>query len=152
MSTMVMTAELLEPVPRSIILASLTNNLPSGVSLLDFQLKEKETQTLKPSAQQKTSSKYAAANSKADSQESKQMVETNIQIKGIAPSDIQVADFIARLDRAILFDNVSLVESKETEIEKIKYRQFHLKALIRSDLTLTKEDIDAIREKREQST
>ena len=34
LKTMVMTAELLEPVPRSIVLASLTNNLPSGVSLL----------------------------------------------------------------------------------------------------------------------
>ena len=44
MTTMVMTAELLEPVPRSIILASLTNNLPSGVSLLDFALEEKEIQ------------------------------------------------------------------------------------------------------------
>ena len=42
LKTMVMTAELLEPVPRSVILASLTNDLPSGVSLLDFTLEEKE--------------------------------------------------------------------------------------------------------------
>ena len=152
MSTMVVTAELLEPVPRSIILASLTNNLPSGVSLLDFQLKEKEIKVLRPSASTKTSSKYAKTTQTNQAQSQEKTAETDIDIKGIAPSDIQVADFIARLDNAILFDDVSLVESKEVEIEKIKYRQFHLKATIRSDLTLTKEDIDTIREKREQSS
>jgi Tfp pilus assembly protein PilN len=41
LKTMVMTAELLEPVPRSVILASLTNNLPAGVSLVEFSLDEK---------------------------------------------------------------------------------------------------------------
>jgi len=152
MSTMVMTAELLEPVPRSIILASLTNNLPSGVSLLDFGLEEKETQVYKPSAKNATSSRYNKSNASAAASGPQKTVTTNLEIKGIAPSDIQVAGFISRLSDAILFDDVSLVESKEIEIEKIKYREFRLKAVIRSDLALTKENIDTIREKREQST
>ena len=152
MKTMVMTAELLEAVPRSIILASLTNNLPSGVSLLDFRLEEKETQIHKSAANNTTSSRYSKANATAAAGEPQKTVSTNLQIKGIAPSDIQVAGFISRLNDAILFDNVSLVESKEIEIEKIKYRQFQLKAVIRPDLTLTKENIDEIREKREQAT
>ena len=42
MRTMVMTAELLEPIPRSIVLANLTNNLPLGVSLLELKLEEKD--------------------------------------------------------------------------------------------------------------
>jgi Tfp pilus assembly protein PilN len=151
MKTMVMTAELLEPVPRSIILASLTNNLPSGVSLLDFGLEEKETQVYKPSAN-KTSSRYNKSNANATASEPQKTVTTNLQIRGIAPSDIQVAGFISRLSDAILFDDVSLVESKEIEIEKIKYREFRLNAVIHPDLALTKENIDNIREKREQST
>jgi len=152
MKTMVMTAELLEAVPRSIILASLTNNLPSGVSLLDFGLEEKETQIYKSAAKNTTSSRYSKANVTAAASEPQKTVSTNLQIKGIAPSDIQVAGFISRLNDAILFDDVSLVESKEIEIEKIKYRQFQLKAVIRPDLALTKENIDEIREKREQAT
>lgn len=151
MTTMVMTAELLEPVPRSIILASLTNNLPSGVSLLDFGLEEKETQVYRSSAA-KTSSRYNKSNAKSAAAEPQKTVTTDLQIKGIAPSDIQVAGFISRLSDAILFDDVSLVESKEIEIEKIKYREFRLKAVIRSDLALTKENIDSIRKKREQAT
>ena len=152
MKTMVMTAELLEAVPRSIILASLTNNLPSGVSLLDFRLEEKETQIHKSAANNTTSSRYSKANATAAANEPQKTISTNLQIKGIAPSDIQVAGFISRLNDAILFDNVSLVESKEIEIEKIKYRQFQLKAVIRPDLALTKENIDEIREEREQAT
>jgi Tfp pilus assembly protein PilN len=152
MKTMVMTAELLEPVPRSIVLASLTNNLPSGVSLLEFGLEEKETQVVrsvsKPSGGSQYKNKSAAASAPAEPQKT---VSTNLQIKGIAPSDIQVAGFIANLSNSILFDQVSLVESKEVEIEKIKYREFRLSAMIKSDLALTKENIDSIREQREQT-
>jgi Tfp pilus assembly protein PilN len=152
MKTMVMTAELLEPVPRSIVLASLTNDLPSGVSLLEFGLEEKETQVVrsvsKPSGGSQYQNKSAAANAPAEPQKK---VSTNLQIKGIAPSDIQVAGFIANLSNSILFDQVSLVESKEVEIEKIKYREFRLSAVIKPELSLTKEDIDSIREQREET-
>jgi Tfp pilus assembly protein PilN len=152
MKTMVMTAELLEPIPRSIVLASLTNNLPSGVSLLEFGLEEKETKIhrSKPITTAGKSQYKNKTQAKAQPDLPEKIVETNLQIKGIAPSDIQVASFIARLSGAILFDNVSLVESKEVEIENIKYREFRLKAEINSDLVLTKENIDSIRKKREE--
>lgn len=151
MKTMVMTAELLESVPRSIILASLTNNLPSGVSLLEFGLEEKETPIVrspsKPSGGSQYKNKSAAANVQTEPQK---MISTSLQIRGIAPSDIQVAGFIALLSNYILFDQVSLVESKEVEIEKIKYREFRLNAVIKPDLALTKEDIDSIRQEQAQ--
>ena len=106
----------------------------------------------KPSAKNTTGSRYSKSNANAAASEAQKTITTNLQIKGIAPSDIQVAGFISRLSDAILFNEVSLVESKEIEIEKIKYREFRLKAVIRSELTLTKENIDNIREKREQAT
>lgn len=152
MSTMVMTAELLEPVPRSIILASLTNNLPSGVSLLNFGLEEKETQVYRPASSNTASSRYNKTNAKTPATTPQKTITTSLKIKGIAPSDIQVAGFISRLSDAILFDKVSLIESKEIEIDKIKYREFHLEAIIRPDLALTKENIDEIRKEREQAT
>jgi len=62
-----------------------------------------------------------------------------------------VAGFIANLSNSILFDQVSLVESKEVEIEKIKYREFRLSAVIKPNLALTKEDIDSIREQQKQT-
>jgi Tfp pilus assembly protein PilN len=151
MKTMVMTAELLEPVPRSIVLASLTNNLPSGVSLLEFGLEEKETQIVRSAPKSAGASQYKSKSATSVQAQPEKKIETNIQIRGIAPSDIQVAGFIARLSSSILFDQVSLVESKEIEIEKIKYREFRLKAAIKPDLALTKEDIDNIRQEQQQA-
>jgi len=46
--TMAVTGELIERVPRSVVLACVTNNLPSGVSLLDFNLKQKEIKSTAP--------------------------------------------------------------------------------------------------------
>jgi Tfp pilus assembly protein PilN len=148
MKTMVMTAELLEPIPRSVVLASLTNDLPSGVSLVELKLETKETRspgTKKIAAGSQYDSKSAAAaNEQAEPQVK---TETSLTLKGIAPSDIQVAGYIASLSASILLDNVELVESKELEIENVKFREFRLKALLKPNLTLTKEDINKIREK-----
>ena len=152
LKTMVMTAELLEPVPRSIILASLTNNLPSGVSLLQFELEEKESKTYRPASKTTSSSQYKNKSkaTAAATAETETNIETDLTLKGIAPSDIQVASYIAQLSNSILFDNVSLVESKEVEIDEIKLREFRLNARIKPDLALSREDIDRIREKRER--
>ena len=43
MKTALMTAELLEPVPRSVLLACLTNKMPAGVSLLKLKLIQKQS-------------------------------------------------------------------------------------------------------------
>lgn len=149
MKTMVMTAELLEPVPRSVVLACLTNDLPSGVSLIELSLDTKEIH--KPSHKSASSSQFdqkTAAN--AATTEPQVTTETNLKLKGLAPSDIQVASYIANLSQSILLDNVELVESREVEVESVKFREFRLKAIIKPNLTLTKEDINEIREKAKQ--
>jgi len=154
MKTMVVTAELLEPVPRSVILASLTNDLPSGVSLTELDLDTKETKTYKPANQKAGASQYSnksAAANEAQSTEPTTKTETILDMKGIAPSDIQVASYIANLSLSILLDNVELVESKELEIDDLKFREFRLKAMLKPNLTLSKEDINQIREKSQKT-
>lgn len=165
MKSMVMTAELLEPVPRSVVLACLTNNMPSGVSLLEVQMKEKESKETIPSsaAPAKSSStakkgskstqyqSAAAKNKKADAPEIKTILDSNMEIEGIAPSDIEVAAFIANLSSSIILDNVELVQSKEQDVEGVKFRQFRLRTSLKRDLTLTRDDIMQIRKKREET-
>ncbi len=153
--SMVMTAELLEPVPRSVVLASLTNNLPSGVSLLDVELIEKERKNspaVSHSAASKTSQyQKAAGPAKTETPvENKPAIETTLEIEGIAPSDIEVASYIANLSGSILLDTVELIQSKEQEIDGVKFRQFRLRSVIKPNLALTKEDITKIRKKREE--
>ncbi|MHC4509437.1 MAG: PilN domain-containing protein [Planctomycetota bacterium] len=154
MKTALTTAELIEPVPRSILLASLTNNLPTGVSLSDLKLVQKQ---IKQNTSVATTSKYRATQAQKNSQQENQqnaasvnpekLVETHIDIGGLAPSDLQVAAYIERLTNSSLLDNVALVESKEHKVEGNTLRQFKLTAMLRKDVHLTKEDVEGIRSK-----
>jgi Tfp pilus assembly protein PilN len=153
--SMMMTAELLEPVPRSIVLATLTNLLPSGVSLLDVGLTEKESRvavTPAASSSGKPTQFQSSSGNKAKqaAAETKTVLQNNLNIEGIAHSDIEVACYIANLSSSSLLDNVQLVESKEKTIDDVVYRQFRLRTALKGNLTLTKEDINAIRNQREQ--
>jgi Tfp pilus assembly protein PilN len=154
MKTALTTAELIEPVPRSVLLASLTNNLPVGVSLLRLNIVQKEpkrTARVAPTSKyQKTQAGKSAAAEPNPSRE--KMLETRIDIEGIAPSDRQVAAYIECLSGSTLLDSVALVESKEHKIEDTAFRQFKLTAMLGEELHLTKEDVERIRDRAEKRT
>ncbi len=149
MKTALLTAELIEPVPRSVLLALLTNDLPTGVSLLRVKLEQNEPPAKAVSPTSAT--KYQAAqNSSADSPLSREkLLLTKLEIEGVAPSDIEVAAFIKNLDNSILLHKVGLVHSKEHEIDETKFRQFKLNAELKPNIHLSTEDIQGIRQKQE---
>jgi len=165
MKTALTTAELLEPVPRSILLASLTNNLPPGVSLSEVNMIQKQTKQTTSAAKtskyqaaqaQKTASQSNGLQQAAQSQSNEpenpeKLLETHIDIGGIAPSDLQVASYIEQLSNSSLLDNVALIESKEYKLEDGVVRQFKLSAMLRKNIHLTKEDIEGIKSKAENT-
>ena len=151
MKTALTTAELLEPVARSILLASLTNNLPAGTSLLKLNLIQKESKQPSQTGQAAAPSKYQAAQADKTFVEERMsremMLETRIEIEGMAPSDLQVASYIERLGNSNLLGDVALVESKECKLNGNTFRQFKLTAMLQKEAHLTKDDVDIIREK-----
>ncbi len=159
MKTALTTAELLEPVPRSVLLASLTNNLPSGVSLLKLDLVQKQSKQVRKTGTaskyqavkaQKSASKAQASAQGGGAQQSEnpeKLLETHISIGGTAPSDLQVAAYIERLSNSTLLDNVALVESMECKVDDNTFRQFKLTAMLRKDVHLTKDDVEGIKDK-----
>lgn len=150
MKAALMTAELIEPAPRTVILAELTNSLPGGVSLRNVKLVEKESAANSKAAAKPASYDQAnAAKSGAAAAPEKSSSTTSIEINGLAPSDIQVAGYIAQLNNSMLFDNVELVLSKETIRDDIAFREFKLTAIIKKDIHLSKKDIELIRAKRQ---
>ena len=165
MKTALTTAELLEPVPRSILLASLTNNLPPGVSLSEVNLIQKQskhsttapkTSKYQAAQAQKTSSQSNGSQETAQSQSNEpenpeKLLETHINIGGIAPSDLQVASYIEQLSNSSLLDNVALIESKEYKLQDSSIRQFKLSAVLRKNIHLTKDDIEGIKSKAENT-
>ena len=161
MKTALTTAELLEPVPRSILLASLTNNLPLGVSLSKVSLIQKQSKQstavaktskyhaaqARKTASQSNGSQQAAQSQSNEPENPEKLLETQIAIGGIAPSDLQVASYIEQLSNSSLLDNVSLVESKECKLLDSTVRQFKLSAMLRKNVHLTKDDIEGIKSK-----
>jgi hypothetical protein len=154
MKTALTTAELVEPVPRSILLASLTNNLPIGVSLSQVNLVQKQS---KQNTMVARTSKYNATKANGSQSQSgepespEKSLETLIDIAGIAPSDLQVASYIKQLSNSSLLDNVALIESKEYKYNDVLLRQFKLSAMLGKNVHLTKEDIEGIRSKAENT-
>jgi Tfp pilus assembly protein PilN len=154
MKTALTTAELLEPVPRSVLLASLTNNLPAGVSLVDLTVIQKDPQGSRNNRGKRSGNKYKTAQGggkDGGKQSREQRLVTHMNIQGMAPSDLQVAEYIERLGNSILLDNIALVESVEKVIDDTSFRHFKLTAMLAREVHLTKEDVDEIRSKAENS-
>jgi Tfp pilus assembly protein PilN len=131
-----LTASLLEKVPRSFILAEITNGIPSGVSLLDFSMASvTSTKAAAPTAKTAFEVRQAEINAangnntiSALATAQAKVYDVNMKITGVAPNDGQVAQFIAKLDRSTMFQDVNLVftdEFKESERD-VKLRKFQI--------------------------
>jgi Tfp pilus assembly protein PilN len=113
-----LTSSLLEKVPRSFLLAEVTNSMPSGVSLLDLVLESKRRTS--PSGKSAAFEKKSAAKDTtgkkkgpaAPGSEAK-VFDVGIKITGIASTDVQVAQFITKLNQSTLLKDVNLVISDE---------------------------------------
>lgn len=154
MRTALTTAELIEPVPRSVVLASLTNNLPAGVSLVKLDLIQNEPRN--DSRRQAAKSRYEAAKQTGGSAAEvkpggERQLDTNLTIEGMAPSDLQVAAYLEQLGVSSLVTNVALVESKEKKVDETSFRHFKLTAMLSKEIHLTKEDVEEIKAKAEHS-
>ncbi len=147
MKAALITAELIEPVPRSVILASLTNNLPGGVSLTQLKLSQRELK--RPVGSNDYSNKFEARKStiQSDSETAaKRRTETNVELEGIAASNIQVAAYIERLSGSSLFEGVALVHSKQRTISGEKCLEFKLTAMLSRQAELTRGDMVSIKQ------
>jgi Tfp pilus assembly protein PilN len=148
-------ASLMEPVPRSLLLATQTNSLPMRVSLVKYKLVCKEIK--KPVVKSKTlnkKAKYLAAAQGADKKEEEKPAEpevpkldTKIEIAGIAPTDIQVAKYIESLNQSELFSQVNLVLSEEKEIKEELLRHFKLMIQLDPEAQAKEEDVLLARKK-----
>jgi Tfp pilus assembly protein PilN len=123
-----LSADLLERVPRSHILARLTNALPSDTSLqvLVMSTVEVEVPVLKPTTT-KEDDTLASKGSKSKRPEKIRRREIQFRVDGLAVTDVQVAEYIARLTADPLFEEVNLKFSEEFPYEPgVTMRRFEL--------------------------
>jgi hypothetical protein len=128
-----LTASLLEKVPRSYILAEITNCMPAGVSLLDLNLDSKERakptnnapaktayEMQKAAKENKTAAPVAAAPPEP------KIYDVNLKLVGVALNDVQVAQFLKNLNSSRLLRDVNLLESAEYTQGTDKLRKFQI--------------------------
>ncbi|QOV90121.1 PilN domain-containing protein [Humisphaera borealis] len=127
-------AALVERVPRSNVLAEFTNSLPAGVSLLDLALEAKPK--VNPTAQAATAfdrKATAAVATKKNAAPEAPKYDVYIKLTGVAENDIQVSQFITKLNRSKLLKEVNLVItdtfSKDKNNEST-LRRFQLEMMI----------------------
>jgi Tfp pilus assembly protein PilN len=125
-----LTSSLIEKVPRSFLLAELTNSLPSGVSLIDMVLDSKRRTAAPPAAPKSAfeakANGGAAAAAAATAQVQAVTYDVGIKVTGMATNDVQVAQFISKLNVSRLLQDVNLVVSDEFKQGDDKLRRFQI--------------------------
>jgi hypothetical protein len=112
-----LTSSLLEKVPRSFVLAEITNALPAGVSLMDFALDSKPRQAPAPQ-QPKTpfEQKSTVIGAKPEPAMEAKVYDVSMKVTGLAGTDVQVAQFISKLNTSPLFRDVNLIISDTYQV------------------------------------
>lgn len=127
-------ATLLEKVPRSNVLAEFTNKMPAGVSLLDLALESRERAKPAPTGQSAFEQKRAALEGRVIAAAPEPtLYDVTIKLTGIATTDVQVAEFIRRLNGSALVRDVNLVISDTHEYQGAPLRRFQIEMMLNPD-------------------
>jgi len=129
--------QLVERVPRSIILAEMINNMPTALSLLEFDLQTKSA----PPVRNLTALDRAKAKQTKDKDKKDGKVEivprnVTIKIEGIAQNENQITEFMANLSHHPLFSDVNLAFIENDEIEKTQLFRFGITLELNQDVLI----------------
>jgi hypothetical protein len=135
-----LTASLVEKVPRSRLLAELTNAKPAGVSFKDVSLDSKlrsggggggapKNQFEAKRAAMEAATGGGGAKPAAPVPQAKNY-DVTVKVTGRADNDVQVAQFMAKLNQSELVQDVNLVVSDEEVVNEIRMRQFQIEMQI----------------------
>jgi Tfp pilus assembly protein PilN len=147
-------ASLLEKVPRSFLLAEFTNALPPGASLVDFVMESKvkngtpstkvppgtPSSTAFQQRQAAAAAKKGAADAKDGSAGSQPEVKTydvTMKLTGIAYTDVQVAQFIRKLNESKMLSEVNLLITDQFDKDGEQLRKFQIECKLdpRAEIT-----------------
>jgi len=138
-----LSAALLERVPRSLLLARLTNHLPAKTSLMVLTMKLEEVEMeATPKADKaaedednpKTPRPSPKSGGKKDKANTVKVKQYAFRLDGLAPTDVEVAEFLARLSADPFFQDVNLQFSEEFSYQEgVRLRRFQLSFRLNPD-------------------
>lgn len=134
------TGVLLERVPRSIVIAEMVNSMPATVGLTDFELTTKVLAAPRPATALDKAKQQKQAKAKQDAAPEEPVMppsEVEIKLVGLAPTDVEVAQFMTALGQCRLFKDVNLAFSEESELDSRTVRRFRVELALRQDVDMT---------------
>jgi Tfp pilus assembly protein PilN len=141
-------ASLLEKVPRSFVLAEMTNALPVGVSLLEMGLESKQRIVAAPpkektAFERKRAGEKPKTEAKAAPVAGPKLYDVFIRISGVAQTDVQVAQFISKLNQSPVLLDVNLIVSDEFRANPNDepLRKFQLEARLNPNAEVTSDSV-----------
>ena len=122
---------LIEPVPRTVLLACLVNTMPSNLSLIELDMKSEELKSNRQNASQAKEAAKARRMTKPTTPEAPPKPEAvrrrvNIMLTGVAPDDLDVSRWMGALSRLPFLSGIRLEVSEEKEIKGMNLRQFKI--------------------------
>ncbi len=134
--------QLVEKVPRSLLLAELINSMPESMSLDEITLitqKQKRRGGRSRTAMERARKLQEKNKKRQKKSKGKKGVvsapklppqEVLLVVLGVAPSDTEVTQFMASLKLSTMFSRVNWIFSEETEVDDQKMRKFRFEMLV----------------------
>lgn len=122
--------ELYQPINYSQVTGTLASLTPSSIVLRGVGIEtQKITTTRKMTAEEFAAAQEAAGNRRSKVKNVKTVTRSviTVDVAGLAPSDVDVANFIGELAASNVFQNVKMVFSREGEWEGRVTREFRIK-------------------------
>ena len=127
------TATLKDNVLKSMVFAELINSMPATLRLTELDLQTKALKDAAPPP--RTAIQKERLRQAATGQNEVQVVPTLVELNlvGVAPTDVEISDYIATLNQHSMFDDVSLQYVEETKDEETVLRKFRMALVLRRD-------------------
>jgi Tfp pilus assembly protein PilN len=131
-------AALVERVPRSILLAELINRMPNRLGLLELELESQKVVPVREAPRRRGSKGRLGPKRAITREEAAKMQEdkdkkiepprfrASLKLVGVAPTDLEVSEYINALNSYELLKDVNLVSSEERKFDGEKMRQFEI--------------------------
>lgn len=138
------TTQLVERIPRSLILAELVNNMPGTLSLLKLEMKTEEVKQARSRAatalerarkQKDKKEGGVGGGEEADAGPAAKATEVKFDVTGVAPTDVQVAQYMTSLGQSALFKDVNLVFSEEMKVNDRIMRKFNVQMRLNQEIS-----------------
>lgn len=144
---------LIEPVPRSVLLADLSARLPRGVSLSLVELEGKRISGLvgaQAAGQVRTLSQTAnVSQQNATDKANRPLIipprfDFSLTIEGVSPTNQAIADYMTGLQQSELLSNVELELIQQTMVDDFALRKFKILAVLRPDAHAEQLNVDQL--------